>query len=106
MPCVLNGLSGWSGVILALLSFSVALKYRSTALGLLAAVLSAPFCRFVNGYPIVGAFSWAALAGNFIAACVLRRRPDVAFAALTPFAIICVFLAVLAIRGITLIRVL
>jgi hypothetical protein len=56
----------------------------------------------VNGYPIIGALAWAALISNFIAACIVGIRRDVAFAALTPFAVICVFLAVLAARGITL----
>jgi hypothetical protein len=67
-----------------------------------AATLSAPFCAFASGYPILGRLAWIAFIGNMLAACVLRRRPDVAFAALTPFGAWCVFLAVLAIRGIRL----
>jgi len=54
--------------------------------------------------PIVGALAWAALVSNFIAACIVGLRRDIAVAALTPFGVICAFLAVLAIRGIRLAR--
>src|SRR5262245_3916276 len=102
MSTVVGGLTGLFGAVLALAPFGVAFKLNSTSLALLATTLSAPFCEFVSGYPIVGQLAWAALIGNILAACFMRRRRDVAFAALTPFAAICVFLAVLAVRGITL----
>ena len=104
MSIVVSSLSGWAGALLALIAFGLAFRFRSTALGVVATTISAPFCRFVGGYPILGIVAWAALIGNIVAACLIHRRRDVAFAALTPFAAMCVFLGVLAIRGITLVQ--
>jgi hypothetical protein len=104
MSSVVNGLSGWTGAVFALLAFAFAFGRRSPALGVLGAALSAPFCLCAKGYPIVGALAWAALISNFIAACIVGLRRDIAVAALTPFGVICAFLAVLAIRGIRLAR--
>ena len=104
MSTVVSGLSGWTGAALALVTFGVAFRVQSTVVGVLATTISVPFCGFVGGYPIIGSLAWLALTGNIVAACLVHRRRDVAFAALTPFAAICVFLAVLALRGITLAR--
>src|SRR5690348_5168011 len=83
MSSVVNGLSGWTGAVFALLAFAFAFGRRSPALGVLGAALSAPFCLCAKGYPIVGALAWAALVSNFIAACIVGLRRDIAVAALT-----------------------
>jgi len=104
MPTFPPWLSGWEAPVIALALFGAAFALESTALGAAGAAASAPFCLFVSGYPILGNIAWTALLGNIIAAVLMRRRRDVAFAALTPFAAICIFLAVLALRGITLVH--
>jgi hypothetical protein len=95
-------LSGWEGPAIALALFAASFACQSTGLGLAGALFSAPFCVFASGYPLLGGLAWTALIGNIVAACLMHRRRDVAFAALTPFAALCVLLAVLALRGITL----
>lgn len=102
MPSLFAVFSGWLGAWLALVVFGLAFRLNSTALGLLAATISCPFCHFASGYPIFGRLAWTALIGNILAAYFVRRRQDVAFASLTPFGALCVFLAVLAVRGIRL----
>jgi hypothetical protein len=52
----------------------------------------------------LGRLAWTALIGNILAAYFVQRRRDVACAALTPFDALCVFLAVLAVRGIRLVH--
>lgn len=104
MQSLLAVFSGWVGATLALVVFGLAFRLNSTALGLVAAAMSSPFCEFASGYPIVGRLAWTALIGNTLAACVVHRRRDVAFAALTPFGALCVFLAVLGVRGIRLLH--
>src|SRR5262245_66272728 len=104
MPMLPTFLSGWEGPAIALALFAVSFARQSTGFGLAGATLSAPFCVFASGYPILGVLGWAALIGNIVAACLMCHRRDVAFAALTPFAALCVFLVVLAMRGITLVH--
>jgi hypothetical protein len=102
MPTLPTFFSGWEGPAIALAVFGVSFARQSTGIGLAGATLSAPFCVFASGYPLLGGLAWTALIGNIVAACLMHRRRDVAFAALTPFAALCIFLTVLALRGITL----
>ncbi len=104
MPTIPSFLSGWAGPAISLALFSAAFALESRVLGLAGAIASAPFCVFASGYPILGGIAWAALIGNLLAGCCMHRRREVAFAALTPFGALCVFLAVLAFRGIRLLH--
>ena len=73
--------------------------------GFLGASLGAPFCFFVSGFPLFHWLGPIALGANFLAAGLLHRgRPDIAFAALIPFVMVTVTLAVFAFRDITLLR--
>ena len=104
MPTLPAFLNSWQGPAISLALFGGAFALESSALGIAGAIASAPFCVFASGYPILGGIAWAALIGNILAGCFMRRRRDVAFAALTPFGALCVFLAVLAVRGIRLVH--
>jgi hypothetical protein len=95
-------LNGAAGAALSLALFLAAFLRSSPALATAAALASVPFCAFTSGYPLFGGMAWVALAGNGIAAATLGFRKDVAFAALTPFLGICLFLCVLGMRGIRL----
>jgi hypothetical protein len=96
---------GWPAVVLALSAFAGGFLTSRSWLGLLGALISAPFCFYASGYPL---FHWIApigLCANFVAAWLLhRRRHDIAFAALVPFVMIVTTLAVFAIRNIRLMR--
>lgn len=89
---------------MAFVAFAAALFTTSKRWGLLAALIAAPFCFFVTGYPMFRWAGWVAFAANFLSASLARRRREIAFAALVPFMMIVTLLAVFALRGIVLAR--
>ena len=95
---------GWPAVCAAFVVFGLALFTASTWLAFTAAAIATPFCLFVTGYPMFRWAGWVALAANFLSACLMRRRREIAFAALVPFMMIVTLLAVFAAREITLVR--
>jgi len=97
------GLHDWPAAVVAVAAFGMAFMTTRRWSGFLGAATAAPFCLFVSGYPLFHGISQIAVAANFVAAYLLYRdRPEVAFAALVPFMMILVVLAVFALRGITL----
>jgi hypothetical protein len=96
---------GWPAVALASTAFALAFLTTRTWLGFIGASIGAPFCIFASGFPLFHWLGLIALAASFLAAGLLYRgRPDIAFAALIPFMIVTVTLAVFAFRDITLLR--
>jgi hypothetical protein len=102
MPALWTFLRGWEGPAVSLAFFALAFWRESSTFGIAGALTSVPFCLFAGGYPILGEVARVALVGNLLAAGLMRRKRDMAFAALTPFGALCVFLVVLTLRGITL----
>jgi hypothetical protein len=96
---------GWPAVVLAFGAFALAFLTPRSWLGFIGAAIGAPFCFYASGFPL---FYWIALTAagaNFVAAYLLvRGRAEIAFAALVPFMLITVTLAVFALRGIRLLR--
>jgi hypothetical protein len=64
---------GWPAVVVALVTFLVAVRLRQPALAILATVVSAPFCLFVSGYPLVGWWGVVVLFSNLLGALAVRR---------------------------------
>src|SRR5262245_11341650 len=90
---------GWPAVIAALLTFSVAVALSSRVLAVVAAIVSAPFCLWVSGYPIIRGLGLVALGLNVAGVVALSRRQRFAGAVLwSPFAMLAGAVAILAAR--------
>jgi len=86
----------WPSVIAALAMFIVAVAINSRALGMAAAAVSAPFCLWVSGYPVVRGLGYVALAANVAGIVALSRGQRFAAAMLwAPFAMLAGGLALL-----------
>ena len=69
-------------------------------LGVLGAAAAMPYLWQVSRVPLFHWIAIVAMAGNAVAAvALLRRRPDVAFAALSPALMVFAALSVFALRG-------
>jgi hypothetical protein len=98
-------LFSWPAIVLAGAAYAVAFLTTRTWAGFVGAVIIAPFCMFLSGYPLLHWVALVAFAANFVAAWLLRRgRPDVAFAALVPVMMMIATLTVFAFRDIRLVR--
>jgi hypothetical protein len=64
---------GYPAVIGALLTFLAAVRLGRASLAVVAAVVSAPFCLFVSGYPIVGWWGLGVLCCNVLGVIALHR---------------------------------
>ena len=96
---------GWPAVLAAFGAYGVAFVTTHAWSGFIGAVIAAPFCVIVSGYPMFAAAGQVTLAANVLAAFLLYRgRREVAFAALVPFMVVSTALAVFAVRGITLVH--
>ena len=77
---------GWPSVFASIAAYAAAFLTSRPWLAAVGAVLSAPFCLFVSGYPKVGLLGLTALVSNCGAAWALRRRQSrVAGILLLPF---------------------
>jgi hypothetical protein len=85
----------WSTVVIAAMAFSFAFARRRPGLALVAAILAAPFCLIVGGYPHpIGVGARVALVANFGAAWLLHRRQRrAAMTLLIPFGLVVLTLA-------------
>jgi len=77
---------GWPGVLLAMLTYGLALASRRAAVAYAAAALSAPFLLYASGYPRIHVMGLAVLAANIAAAVLIaRRRAGLAALLLVPY---------------------
>jgi len=91
---------GFPAVVAALLTFSVAVALNSRGLAVIAALVSAPFCLWVSGYPVVRGLGWVALGLNVAGVVALWRRQRFAGAMLwSPFAMLAGAMAILSSIG-------
>jgi len=98
-------LFSWPAVVLAGVAYVAAFLTARTWLAFIGALVVAPFCVFVSGYPLFHRVALIALGANFVAAWLLHRgRPDIALAALVPVMMIIATLTVFAFRNIRLLH--
>ena len=87
---------GWPAVTASVLFYVTALAKQRAWLAVLAALISAPFCVYASGIPIIRGFGFAVLALNLASAAALRRRRLVlAGVCLRPYMTLAAFLAML-----------
>jgi hypothetical protein len=90
---------GWPAVIAALVVFGLALVLNARALAVIACLISAPFCLFVSGYPVIRGLGLLVLGTNVAGAIALWRHQRVGAALLwTPFVMLAGLLAVFVAR--------
>jgi hypothetical protein len=99
MLFVVPFLVGWKPVMAALVIFTMAVAWKSRALGAAACALSAPTCIWMSGYPRVGVIGLLVLGCNTGGVVALFRCQRVAAAALwLPCALLAIALGVLFFR--------
>jgi len=85
---------GWPAVGASLAAFAIGILTGRVWSATTGAVLAAPFCLFVSGYPGISYWGLVALVANAGSVLALRgRRTVVAIVALTPFVAIAIRLA-------------
>src|SRR5262245_18323532 len=84
---------GCPTVVIAVVTFLVAVQRRTPGWALIATVVSAPFCLFVSGYPLVGSLGVGVLGSNLLGALTLRRLGPYAMVFWVPFVMLAAWLA-------------
>ena len=85
---------GWPSVVAALFLYVVAVVSRSPRLGLVAALISAPFCVYVSAYPrVLGVGVLALCSNSFGVVALFRRRIGWAALSWLPFTALAGFIA-------------
>lgn len=96
---------GWPVVAAAIAAFGVAFSTRYSWAGLAGAFIAAPLCVCLKDMPYLHWMSLVALPANFMAAALLwRGRRDIAFTLLLPFMIVIALIAILWTRDFSVFR--
>jgi hypothetical protein len=96
---------GWPAVIVALFVYLVALILRHPRLGIVAVLISTPFCLYVSLYPQIWGLGVVALGCNFLGIAALsRRRIILAAACWVPFVVLASVIASWVLQQATMFR--